>query len=65
MSSFYGIIEQKSYDNPEISILCHKNMAKYEMPHFFRGGFQQEGNGNWFQKKISATPGVISNPILF
>ena len=34
------------------------------MAHYFRGFFPQEGNGNWFKKKIRATPGVISNPIL-
>ena len=32
---------------------------------FFKGVFPQEGNGNWFQTKISATPGMIRNAVLF
>ena len=31
---------------------------------FFKGGFQQEGNENWFQTKKDATPGMISNQIM-
>ena len=35
------------------------------MFNFFKEVFPQEGNGNWFQTKISATPGMIKNAILF
>ena len=32
---------------------------------FFKGGFRQEGNENWFQTEKNTTPGMTNNQIMF
>ena len=62
MSSFCGIMGQKSGDN--FHIMSYKHGIIQNAP-FFQMVFSTGRKWKLVQKKINATPGVISNPILF